>query len=84
MRSVVAVQNSSDAAAVFLEFEAHEFPQPKVTGKKMTTRTVQNAGYPISKRSQGVQDIPLVSPLGLEAALLGLTPVLAFRMLLGS
>jgi hypothetical protein len=50
----------------------------------MTTRTVQNAGYPISRRSQGVQDIPLVSPLGLEAALLGLTPVLAFRMLLGS
>jgi len=48
----------------------------------MTTRTVQNAGYPISKRSQGVQDIPLVSSL--EAALLGLTPVLAFRMLLAS
>jgi hypothetical protein len=31
-----------------------------------------------------VQDIPLVSSLGLEAALLGLTPVLTFRMLLAS
>jgi hypothetical protein len=50
----------------------------------MTDRTIQNAGDPTSRRSQGVQDLLLVSSFGLCAALLGLTPVLAFRMLIGS
>jgi hypothetical protein len=50
----------------------------------MTAQTIQNARYPISKRSQGVQDLVLVSSFGLWAALLGLTLVLVFRLLMGS
>jgi hypothetical protein len=50
----------------------------------MTDQTIQNAGYPASERSQGVQDLLLVSSFGLWAALLGLTPVLVFRLLMGS
>jgi len=55
----------------------------KNTGETMTAQTIQNARYPISERSQGVQDLVLVS-FGLWAALLGLTPVLVFRLLMGS
>jgi hypothetical protein len=50
----------------------------------MTDQPIQNAGYPTSERSQCVQDLLLVSSFGLWAALLGLTPVLAFRLLMGS
>jgi len=50
----------------------------------MTDQTIQNAGYPTSERSQGVQDLLLVSSFGLWATLLGLAPVLAFRLLMGS
>jgi hypothetical protein len=44
--------------------------------------TSQSAKYPIFV--QGVQDLLLVSSFGLWAALLGLVPVLAFRLLSGS
>ena len=50
----------------------------------MTAQTIQNARYAISERPQGVQDLVLVSSFGLWAALLGLTPVLVFRLLMGS
>ena len=50
----------------------------------MTAQIIQNAGHPIPERSQGMQDALLVSSFGLWAALLGLTPVLAFRLLMGS
>jgi hypothetical protein len=50
----------------------------------MTAQIIQNAGDRISERSQGMQDVLLVSSFGLWAALLGLTPVLAFRLLMGS
>jgi hypothetical protein len=36
------------------------------------------------KRSQGLQDVLLVSSFGVWAALLGLMPVMAFRLLAGS
>jgi hypothetical protein len=49
----------------------------------MTTRTSQDAGSPISVQSEGMQDVLLVSSFGLWAALLGLAPVLAFRLLIG-
>jgi hypothetical protein len=39
---------------------------------------------PNSGRSEGIQDVLLVSSFGLWAALLGLAPVLAFRLLMGS
>jgi hypothetical protein len=47
----------------------------------MTNQTVQNV---TSARSEAVQDLLLVSSFGLWAALLGLAPVLAFRLLMGS
>jgi len=50
----------------------------------MTTQTIQKTRYPNSKRAERVQDLLLVSSFGLWAALLGLTPVLAFRLLMGS
>jgi hypothetical protein len=49
----------------------------------MTTRTSQDAGSLNSGRSEGMQDVLLVSSFGLWAALLGLAPVLAFRLLIG-
>ncbi len=50
----------------------------------MTTQTIGNANYPIVERTETMQDILLVSSFGLWALLLGLTPVLAFRLLMGS
>jgi hypothetical protein len=50
----------------------------------MTTRSTQNAGYPILDSVQRTKDVLLVSSFGLWAALIGLAPVLTFRMLTGS
>ena len=47
----------------------------------MTTQSIQNARYPVCVRAQRMQDILLVSSFGLWAAILGLSPVLAFRLL---
>jgi hypothetical protein len=60
-----------------------ESPQQKHRGNNDHSN-IQNARYPISERSQGVQDLVLVWSFGLWAALLGLTPVLVFRLLVGS
>jgi hypothetical protein len=49
----------------------------------MTTQT-QTISYPSSERSERVKDLLLVSSFGLWAVLLGLMPVLAFRLLLCS
>ncbi|MES2198045.1 MAG: hypothetical protein V4517_26790 [Pseudomonadota bacterium] len=48
----------------------------------MTTPSIINARYPTSARAQRMQDILLVSSFGLWAAILGLSPVLAFRLLI--
>jgi len=50
----------------------------------MTTQTIRDTRYPICERAQRMQDIFLVSSFGLWAAVLGLSPVLAFRLLMGS
>jgi hypothetical protein len=50
----------------------------------MTSQTIQDAKYPASARSERMQDFLLVSSFGLWAVLLGLSPVVAFRMLTGS
>jgi hypothetical protein len=44
----------------------------------------QNLSYPSSLRSERIKDLLLVSSFGLWAVLLGLMPVLAFRLLLCS
>lgn len=60
----------------------------------MNTQTMPNASHPMSaqaKRIQDVllhaeriQDVLLVSSFGLWAALLGFTPVLAYRLLIAA
>jgi len=50
----------------------------------MTTHVNQNKRHPNSARGERMQDLLLVSSFGLWAALLGLSPVLAFRLLMGS
>ena len=49
----------------------------------MTTHTIRSK-YLYSKRAERIHDCLLVSSFGLWAALLGLLPVLAFRLLVGS
>jgi hypothetical protein len=49
----------------------------------MTTRTIQHPGY-IAGRSERMQDFLMVSSFSLWAMALGLSPVLAFHLLLGS
>jgi len=50
----------------------------------MTTQTIQTPSYPTSARAERIQDFLLVSSFGLWAVLLGLTPVLAFHVLMGT
>jgi hypothetical protein len=50
----------------------------------MTTETIQDTKDPVSGRAEAMQDLLLVSSFGLWAVLLGLTPVLAWRLLMGS
>jgi hypothetical protein len=50
----------------------------------MTAHIIQNTRYPVCERAQHMQDVLLVSSFGLWAALLGLAPVLAFRLVAGS
>jgi len=47
----------------------------------MTTPIIQNKSY--SEWAERKQDLLLVSSFGLWAMLLGLSPVLAFRLLMG-
>ncbi|HEX9470682.1 MAG TPA: hypothetical protein VF957_14190 [Bradyrhizobium sp.] len=46
--------------------------------------TTQNAKLVNSERCQGMHDVLLVSSFGLWAAVLGLMPVFAFRLFMGS
>jgi hypothetical protein len=50
----------------------------------MTAQTKQNLRYPSCARVQIMQDFFLVSSFVLWAAVLGLSPVLAFHLLMGS
>jgi hypothetical protein len=50
----------------------------------MTTQIIQNKRYPNSEWAERMQDLLLVSSFGLWAVLLGLSPVLAFHLLMGS
>jgi len=56
----------------------------KTLGEAMTIQAVQVDRYPTSRHAQRMQDIFLLSSFGLWAVLLGLAPVLAFRLLTGS
>jgi hypothetical protein len=76
--------NPSDAAAASLKFEAYCFSQStKETGETMIIRTIRGR-YLYSERAERIHDVLLVSSFGLWAVLLGLSPVLAFHMLMVS
>ena len=47
----------------------------------MTTQSTGNTRYPVCARARRMQDVWLVSSFGLWAAILGLSPVLAFHLL---
>ena len=51
--------------------------------EQMTIQTIRSTRYPVSGHAQRIQDFLLVSSFGLWAVLLGLSPVLAFRLLAG-
>jgi len=53
-------------------------------GETMTTHITGDARYSMCARAQRKQDILLASSFGLWAGVLGLGPVLAFRLLAGS
>jgi hypothetical protein len=50
----------------------------------MTNQSQPNRLYPACPRVQKMQDFLLVSSFGLWAAVLGLSPVLAFHALMGA
>jgi hypothetical protein len=50
----------------------------------MTNQAKPNPRYPSCQRVQKLHDLLLVSSFGLWAAVLGLSPVLAFHMLMAS
>ncbi len=50
----------------------------------MTTPSIANTRYPISEQAQRMQDLLLVASFALWAAVLGLSPVLAFHALMAS
>jgi len=50
----------------------------------MTAQINPNSRYPNSKWAERKQDLLLVSSFGFWAAVLGLSPVLALRLLIGS
>ena len=82
MRGNFGVSNPNDTAALSLKFEVHQHPTTKEE-ETMTTQTTQKASYPVSGHAQRMQDVFLVSSFGLWAVLLGLSPVLAFHLLMG-
>jgi hypothetical protein len=48
----------------------------------MTTPAISNSRYPICERARRIQDVLLVSSFGFWAAILGLSPVLAYGLLM--
>jgi hypothetical protein len=83
MRGNFGISNPNDTAALSLKFEAYRNDTTKFRGTN-DRQSIQDAKYPVSERTQRMQDFLLVSSFGLWAVLLGLSPVLAFRMLVAS
>jgi hypothetical protein len=50
----------------------------------MTSQTIQNASRSASARAETIRDVLLVSSFGLWTTVLGLAPVLGYRLLMGS
>jgi hypothetical protein len=77
--------NWKDLAAGSLSCAAYEGSiDPENFEETMSTPPIQNVLHPASVRYQTLQDLLLVSSFGLWAVLLGLTPVLAFHLVMAS
>ena len=77
--------NCGPCGAPYLEaLRPIDFPDKGRGRETMTTQIIQDKRYPNSERAERMQDLLLVASFGLWAALLGLSPVLAFRLLVGS
>jgi hypothetical protein len=50
----------------------------------MISQSIRNASDPACRRTERMHDLLIVSSFGLWALLLGLAPVLALRLLMGS
>jgi hypothetical protein len=83
MRGNFGISHPNDTAALSLKSWAYRHPTTK-DEETMTTQVIQKARYPVSGHARRMQDIFLVSSFGLWAVLLGLSPVLAFRLLMGN
>jgi hypothetical protein len=59
-------------------------PRHKGQGETMIAAIIKNTRYPNSVWAERKQDFLLVSSFGLWASLLGLSPVLIVRFLIGS
>ena len=53
-------------------------------GAAMSTQRMLNAGDPVRRRSERMNDLLVVSSFGLWALLLGLAPVLAVHLMMRS
>ena len=85
MRGDAGASNPSIVAAPTLKFAAYlSPPTTNRRGETMTTESIRDAHNLASARAEAVQDLLLVSSFGLWAMLLGLAPVLAFHLLMGS
>jgi hypothetical protein len=83
MRGNFGISHPNDMAVLSLKSWAHQHPTTK-DEETMTAQAIQKARYPVSGHARRMQDIFLVSSFGLWAVLLGLSPVLAFRLLMGN
>jgi hypothetical protein len=83
MRGETRLSNPNHAPVRIFRGLAYWFPN-KGRGEPMTTQIIQNKRYLNSQWSERMQDFLLVSSFGVWAAVLGLSPVLAFRLLMGS
>ena len=82
MRSDAGASNPNDTAAATLKFQIYWILPQQTAGEIMTTHITQNACHPASAQPERIQDLLLVSSFALWAALLGLAPVLVYRLLM--
>jgi hypothetical protein len=84
MRGHPGHSNPNGAARPSLKFNAYRHATTSNGGNATMRRTVRDASYPTALHVQGMQDVLLVASFALWAVLLGLSPVLALRLLAGS
>jgi hypothetical protein len=75
--------NPNHAAAVTLKIEPYCSPNQQRTGEPMSTQSAR-AKHLTSEHAEKVHDILLVASFGLWALVIGISPVLAYNMLMSA